>query len=91
MPTGDRQDHGHTCCGGIKQAGPHSRLGLPDVLYMLIHYSIAAFEVLERKLTAPEKEEVYNVFFRVGQRMKLKELLYDYDEWVISYAQHLSQ
>jgi hypothetical protein len=62
-----------------------------DVLYMLIHYSIAAFEVLERKLSHLEKEEVYNVFFRVGVRMKLKELPVSYDEWVISYAQHLKQ
>jgi hypothetical protein len=27
-----------------------------DVLYMLIHYSIASYEVLERKLTPSEKE-----------------------------------
>ncbi|MEO8770093.1 MAG: oxygenase MpaB family protein [Ferruginibacter sp.] len=60
-----------------------------DVLYMLIHYSIAAFEVLERKLTASEKEEVYNVFYRVGSRMKLKELPAGYEEWIGSYAMHL--
>ena len=45
-----------------------------DVLYMLIHYSIASFELLERKLTSLEKEEVYNVFYRFGQRMQLKGL-----------------
>ena len=60
-----------------------------DVLYMLIHYSIASFEVLERKLTADEKEEVYNVFYRVGSRMKLKELPANYNEWIGSYAMHL--
>jgi uncharacterized protein (DUF2236 family) len=60
-----------------------------DVLYMLIHYSIAAFEVLEHKLTHDEKGEVYDVFFRVGSRMNLKELPGNYDEWVISYTQHL--
>src|SRR5688500_5600685 len=32
-----------------------------DVLFMLIHYSIASYELLEKKLTAEEKEEVYNV------------------------------
>src|SRR5215210_3601039 len=37
-----------------------------DVLFMLIHYSIASFELMERKLTAEEKEEVYNVFLRLG-------------------------
>ena len=60
-----------------------------DVLYMLIHYSIASFEVLERKLDDSEKEEVFNVFYRVGCRMKLKELPVDYKQWTTSYATHL--
>ena len=42
-----------------------------DVLFMLIHYSIAAFELLEHKLTEAEKEEVFDVFYRVGDRMNL--------------------
>src|SRR5688572_10556351 len=33
-----------------------------DVLYMLIHYSVASFELLVRKLTPAEKEEVFDVF-----------------------------
>src|SRR6188768_2862625 len=45
-----------------------------DVLYMLIHYSIAAYELLERKLTAAEKEAVFQVFYEVGNRMHLKTL-----------------
>jgi len=53
-----------------------------DVLYMLIHYSIASFELLERKLSAEEKEEVYNVFFRFGMRMKLKDLAQNHIEWM---------
>jgi hypothetical protein len=53
-----------------------------DVLYMLIHYSIASFEVLERKLSADEKEEVYNVFYRFGMRMKLKDLAQNHIEWM---------
>ncbi|MFT4155890.1 oxygenase MpaB family protein [Parafilimonas sp.] len=60
-----------------------------DVLYMLIHYSIASYELLERKLTAPEKEEVFNVFYRVGERMHLKALPHNYDAWKTDYAQHL--
>jgi hypothetical protein len=52
-----------------------------DVLYMLIHYSIASFEVLERKLSVEEKEEVYNVFYRFGMRMKLKDLALNYVQW----------
>ena len=41
---------------------------------MLIYYSIAAYELLERKLAGEEKEEVYQVFYRMGTRMGLKEL-----------------
>jgi uncharacterized protein (DUF2236 family) len=60
-----------------------------DVLFMLIYYSIASFEVLERKLSAAEKEEVFNVFFRVGKRMKLKDLPVDYNEWIVHHEAHL--
>ncbi|MGA9326672.1 MAG: oxygenase MpaB family protein, partial [Salegentibacter sp.] len=45
-----------------------------DVLFMLIDYSIRSFELLERKLDLSEKEEVFSVFFRVGQRMNIKDL-----------------
>lgn len=54
-----------------------------DVLYMLIHYSIASYEVLERRLTLSEKEEVYDVFYRFGNRMKLKDLPSGYTKWFI--------
>lgn len=53
-----------------------------DVLFMLIHYSIASFELLERKLTEEEKEEVHNVFYRVGERMGLSKLPLTYVEWL---------
>ncbi|MEO8852785.1 MAG: oxygenase MpaB family protein [Ginsengibacter sp.] len=54
-----------------------------DVLYMLIHYSISSFELLERKLSAVEKEEVYDVFFRFGDRMKLSDLAENYSGWLL--------
>jgi hypothetical protein len=60
-----------------------------DVLFMLIHYSIASFELLERKLSAPEKEELFNVFYRVGHRMGLKDLPTSYDAWLISRKEHM--
>ncbi len=60
-----------------------------DVLYMLIHYSIASFELLERKLNEQEKEELYDVFFRMGQRMHLKELPANYAAWVIKHREQL--
>lgn len=60
-----------------------------DVLYMLIEYSISSFEVLERKLTGEEKEEVYNVFYRMGSRMGLKELPTTYDSWLPDRHAHM--
>lgn len=60
-----------------------------DVLFMLIHYSIAAFELLQRKLTLEEKEEIFDVFYRVGARMGLKDLPTTYAEWTIAHQQHL--
>jgi hypothetical protein len=60
-----------------------------DVLFMLIHYSIAAFELLERKLSNEEKEEVYQVFYRVGSGMGLQELPLTFTEWLPVRAAHL--
>jgi hypothetical protein len=60
-----------------------------DVLFMLIHYSVASYELLEKKLTDEEKEEVYNVFYRVGERMGLKELPLNYIEWLPVRDEHL--
>jgi hypothetical protein len=62
-----------------------------DVLFMLIHYSIASFELLERKLTSAEKEEVFDVFFRVGHRMGLKGLPLNYGEWTRMRQDHLEK
>lgn len=60
-----------------------------DVLFMLIHYSIASFELLERKLTEEEKQEVYDVFYRTGTRMQLKDLPPDYKSWLPVREEHL--
>jgi hypothetical protein len=60
-----------------------------DVLFMLIHYSIASYELLEKKLNDKEKEEVFNVFYRVGTRMGLKELPLTYIEWLLVREAHL--
>lgn len=61
-----------------------------DVLFMLIGYSISSFELLERKLTDTEKEEVFNVFYRVGSRMNLKGLPHNYNDWLVMRGQHLN-
>ena len=60
-----------------------------DVLFMLIHYSIAAYELLERKLSDEEKETAYEVFLRIGQRMNLKELPGTYKLWLPVRAEHM--
>ncbi len=52
-----------------------------DVLFMLIDYSIRSFEILEHKLELSEKEEVFDIFFRFGKRMKLKGLPVDFQEY----------
>jgi len=60
-----------------------------DVLFMLIYYSVAAFELLERSLTEMEKEDVYQVFYRVGSGMGLKDLPGTYAEWLPVRVAHL--
>jgi ER-bound oxygenase mpaB/B'/Rubber oxygenase, catalytic domain len=60
-----------------------------DVLFMLIHYSIAAFELLERKLTPEEKEDVFDVFLRVGEGMHLVDLPANYNAWTVARQYHM--
>lgn len=60
-----------------------------DVLFMLIHYSQASFELLERKLTDAEKEDLFDVFNRLGLRMGLKGLPVNYNEWTTMRNEHL--
>jgi hypothetical protein len=62
-----------------------------DVLYLLIDYSRSAFEILERKMTDAEKEELFDVFLRVGQRMGLRDLPASYAEWLISRESHMKE
>lgn len=62
-----------------------------DVLFMLIDYSIRSYELLERKLSSSEKEEVFEVFNRMGIRMGIKDLPESYDEWLPIRQEHLKQ
>jgi hypothetical protein len=62
-----------------------------DVLFMLIDYSIRAYEVLERKLSRDEKQEVFDVFNRVGTRMGLKGLPENFEVWEKMRREHLMQ
>jgi len=60
-----------------------------DVLFMLIDYSIRSFELLERKLTTAEKEEILHVFLRLGTKMSLSGLPKDFTEWIVMRNDHL--
>ncbi|BAU54241.1 oxygenase MpaB family protein [Mucilaginibacter gotjawali] len=62
-----------------------------DVLYLLIDYSVRSYELLERKLTQAEKNEVFEVFLRVGNRMQLAGLPADYRHWAVSRDKHLAE
>lgn len=62
-----------------------------DVLFMLIAYSIKAFEVLERPLTEAEREEITTVFCHVGHRMGIPDLPTSYPAWRLAREQHLAQ
>ncbi|RYU81875.1 oxygenase MpaB family protein [Hymenobacter persicinus] len=60
-----------------------------DVLFLLIDYSIRSFEALERPLTAAEKEEVFDVFARVGRRMGVEQVPASHPAWLLVREQHL--
>lgn len=62
-----------------------------DVLYMLIHYSIASYELLKGKLSGDDKEEIYDVFFRMGKRMHLEALPHGLKDWQRDRQLHLDQ
>lgn len=84
----DRMSHIHSSVENARGAAIPDA-AYRDVLFMLIHYSIAAHETLEQKLTAEEKEEVVEVFCRVGRRMRIPGLPSTYDEWMGMYNNHI--
>lgn len=60
-----------------------------DVLYMLIDHSARAFEALHRPLTRAEREDLYDVFRRVGEGLGIPDLPPTYDKWLIDRQRHL--
>ncbi|KAA9345534.1 oxygenase MpaB family protein [Adhaeribacter soli] len=83
-----------------KMAAIHSRLeekrgvlipdwAYRDVLFMLIDYSIRSYELLERKLSDEEKNEVFQVFNRVGTRMGIQGLPETFRDWTRMRREHL--
>jgi len=62
-----------------------------DVLFLLIGYSISSYELLYRKLSDREKIEIFDVFYRVGLRMKLLGLPKNFREWEAMREVHLQE
>ncbi len=62
-----------------------------DVLYMLIDYSERAHELLDRPLTDDERDELYDVFYRVGLGLGISELPTTYSAWKSDRERHLRQ
>ena len=62
-----------------------------DVLFMLIDYSIRSFELLERKLTVAEKEELFKVFRAVGEGMGVPGLPANLRAWERMRTEHLQE
>jgi uncharacterized protein (DUF2236 family) len=60
-----------------------------DVLYMLIAYSETAQELLARPLTTHEKDDLYDVFYRVGSGLGVKDLPATYGAWRTDRELHL--
>ncbi len=60
-----------------------------DVLYMLIDYSERAFHLLHRPLTGPERDDLYDVFRRVGEGLAIPGLPATYDDWTDDRRHHL--
>jgi uncharacterized protein (DUF2236 family) len=60
-----------------------------DVLYMLIDYSERAHELLHRPLTGDEQCDLYDVFYRVGTGLGVRDLPASYAEWKVDRELHL--
>lgn len=62
-----------------------------DVLFMLIDYSIRSYELLQRPLSITEKQDVLDVFNKVGSRMGIKNLPLSYSDFQTARQTHLDQ
>ena len=60
-----------------------------DVLYMLIDHSERAFQALYRPLTPAERDDLYDVFHRIGLGLGIPDLPPTYDAWRVDRERHL--
>lgn len=62
-----------------------------DVLYMLIDYSQRAYELLYRPMCDDEQQELFAVFRRVGEGLRIPELPVTLGEWREDRVRHLNR
>ena len=62
-----------------------------DVLYMLVDYSERAYRLLYRPLSASEQHDLYTVFRRIGDELRIPELPATYAEWRQDRRRHLER
>lgn len=60
-----------------------------DVLYMLIDYSERAYELLYGALTQLQKDDLFDVFLRIGEGLHVRDLPRTYTEWQLDRRRHL--
>jgi uncharacterized protein (DUF2236 family) len=60
-----------------------------DVLYMLIDHSERAYQALHRSLTPAERDDLYDVFYRIGLGLGIPDLPKTYDAWLVDRERHL--
>ena len=60
-----------------------------DVLYMLIDYSERAYALLYRSLSPRQQNELFEVFLRIGEALRIPELPRTYAEWQLDRHRHL--
>ncbi|HET7287384.1 MAG TPA: oxygenase MpaB family protein [Pyrinomonadaceae bacterium] len=60
-----------------------------DVLYMLIDYSERAYALLYRSLSLHQQNELFEVFLRIGEALRIPELPRTYAEWQLDRHRHL--
>ena len=60
-----------------------------DVLYMLIDYSQRAYSLLFGPLSQHQKNELFEVFLRIGEALHVSALPGSYDDWKMDRHRHL--
>lgn len=62
-----------------------------DVLYMLIDYSERSYRLLYRPLSSSQQHDLYAVFRRIGEELRVTELPTTYSEWQEDRRRHLAR